>query len=217
MFSMRMRRLLSVLIVAAGLIGAVAHASGTQSPALSKLALRPAQVGSGYRMALIPGGNRVSGQVSLDLCGQRFPSETQRTGRLQVAYRHQGNVVQISNELVRYRSGAAREAMRELRNVAAHCPRGPVTGPVRGVGPLTYRLTPLTDERLLGQHVAVKMRVTGRIGGKPLNETAIAVYQIRGDVLSAVYTDGHGTLADRVRVGLHAAEQSADKLRALVR
>jgi hypothetical protein len=214
---MRMRRLLSVLVVSAGLVAAAAHASAAQSPALSKLALRPAQVGSGYRLALIPGGSRVSGQVSLDLCGQRFPSEALRTARLQVAYRHQGNVVQISNELVRYRPGAALEALRELRYVAAHCPRGPVTGPVRGVGPVTYRLTPLADGRLPAQHVAVKMRMTGRIGGKPLDETVVAVYQIRGDVLSAVYTDGHGTLADRVRVGLHAAEQSAGTLRARVR
>jgi hypothetical protein len=212
-----MRSLLSVVIVSAGLVAAAAAASAAESPALSKLTLRAAQVGSGYRMTRIPGGNRVSGQVSLDLCGQRFPSETQRIARLQVAYRHQGNVVQVSNELVRYRPGAALEAMRELRYVAAHCPRGPVTGPVRGVGPLTYRLTQITDGRLLRQHVAVKMHMTGRIGGKPVKQTVIAVYQVRGDVLSAVYTEGHGKLAERVRVGLHAAEQSAGRLRALVR
>ena len=211
-----MRRLHFAVIVSAGLVAAAA-ASAAQSPALGKLALRPAQVGSGYRMSLLPNGNRVSGEVSLDLCGQRFPSETLRTARLQVAYRHQGNVVQVSNELVRYRPGGALEAMRELRYVAVHCPRGPLTGPVRGVGPVTYRLTQLADDRLLGQHVAVKMHMTGRVGDKPLAETVVAVYQIRGDVLSAVYTDGHGRLADRVRVGLHAAEQSAGKLRALVR
>jgi hypothetical protein len=42
-------------------------------------------VGQGYALKVFQGGREVRGQVTLDLCGFRFPSESRRTGRLQVA------------------------------------------------------------------------------------------------------------------------------------
>jgi hypothetical protein len=206
------RRTLVALLALAAPTAALAAA-----PSLRTIVLRPSQVGAGYRMAVIPGGDRVKGQVTLDLCGQRFASEKLRVARLQVAYGHRGKVPQLSNEVVRYRPGGARQALRELRHAATHCPKGPVTGPVRGVGPIRYRLTRVTDSRLLKQYVAVVMHAQGLISGRPVRITAFLAYQIRGDVLSAVYTDGTGTADVQRRFGLHAAAASAKRLRTFVR
>jgi hypothetical protein len=206
-----------LLVAALALVAPVAAAAGLNAaPPLLSIVLRPAQVGSGYRIALIPGGDRVRGQVSLDLCGQSFASEKLRVARLQVAYAHRGKVPQLSNEVVRYRRGGAGQAMNELRHVATHCPKRPVTGPLKGVGPLRYRLTRVSDRRLLKPYVAVVMHATGLISGKHVKIAAFLAYQIRGEVLSAVYTDGTGAIAAQQHIGLRAAAASAKRLTALI-
>ena len=160
-------------------------------------------------------GNVVSGQVTLDLCGFRFPSEQLRLARLQMAYTHAGGVG-VSNEVVRYKRHGARQAFEEIQFAAAHCPRGPVSGPVRGVGPITYRLTRVTDRRLLPAHVALLIHVVGTAAKRHIDVRVLAVYQIRGDFLSGVYTDGTGSVISQRGVGLHAAEESAKNLKQLV-
>ena len=42
---------------------------------------------------------------------------------------------------------------------------------------------------------------------------AIVIYQVKGNVLSGIYTDGRHSIADQQRLALHAAEQSAGNLK----
>src|SRR4051794_23805620 len=74
---------------------------------LGQIVLRPAQVGRGYALKVFPGGREVKGQVTLDLCGFRFASESRRTRRLQVAYIRPGSQLAVSNEVVSHGAGGA--------------------------------------------------------------------------------------------------------------
>ena len=202
-------RLLIVLMMAATL---VASASAS-TPGLRSVLLRPSQIGPGYKMGIIPHGDQVDGTVTLDLCGFKFPSEALRVARLQAAYSHAGKAVQLSNEVVEYAPKVATEALREVRNASTHCPKGPVSSNVQGVGPVTYGITKVTDRKLLPGYVAMLLNVTYKANGQTRHATALAVYQVFGDILSAVYTDGTSAIADQIRVGLRASEQSAINLR----
>jgi hypothetical protein len=182
---------------------------------LNTLILHAAQVGTGYRLQQRPDGHGARGYVTLDLCGFAFPSESLRTGRLQVNYVHSGTAPQLSNEVVTYRPAGARQALREVTHAARLCPRGPVGSNVKGVPPLTYRVSEISDAKLLHQHLALRVHYSGTIKGRHREETVIAVYQIRRNVLSAVYTY-ESSIAERIRVGLHAAEESAKNLKRFV-
>jgi hypothetical protein len=193
------------------LIGAAALAAAT--PALKQLVLKPSQVGAGYRLRNIPGGNRVSGQVTLDLCGFNFPTEQYRVARLQVAYVRSG-ATGLSNEVVLYpRPTIAAAALSELRYAQMHCPAGPVASRVKGVPPMTYRLTEFHDRRLLPTSLALLMHVTTNVNGKRQSRDVVAIYQVRGALLSAIYTDGSGSVAAQERLAFHGAEQSASNLK----
>jgi hypothetical protein len=207
------RRLVLAALLAAALATAVQASAA--APALRKIALTPAQVGAGYRVAVIPGGTSVQGQVTLDLCGFVFPSEQLRVARLQVVYRKSGTALALSNEVVRYEPGGAQQALREVAHAASHCPRGPVASSVAGVPPLTYRIAKIADDHLLPGSVALRVHFSGTFKGKTVAETAIVVYQAKANVLSGVYTNGSGAVAVQQAFGLRAAEQSAANLRRL--
>ena len=176
---------LAVAIVAfgAGLAFGVApafaklHSAGT--PGLSTFVLQAAQVGTGYRLQERSDSHCVQQCVTLDLCGFTFKSETLRTGRLQVNYLRKGSLT-LSNEVVSYRSGGAASAIDELDRAVATCPGTPVPSTVQGVGPLTYRLTRLTDNHLLPGYVALRVHISGKANGKSISGTAVAVYQTEG-------------------------------------
>ena len=123
--------------------------------------------------------------------------------------------MRISSEIVTYRPGAGALAAFELARAAATCPRTPVPSRERGISPLTYRLKRLHDARLLPGAVALQMRVTGKNGGLPFDNTLVAVYQFRGDVFSGIYAfPGFGiTVADQIKAGLRAAAAAAANLR----
>jgi hypothetical protein len=191
--------------------GVVAE-GGVSARPLTQLALRASQVGPGYRAEVIPGGGLVRNQVSLDLCSVRFLSEESRSARLQLAYTRRGSPLQLSNEVVRYTRGGAELAFNELSATVALCPRKPRLSPVRGVGLLAWRLKRIEDSRLLPSSLALEVQVTRTYEGKRQVRQALFVYQVRGDVLSAVYTYG-GTLAAQRRFGLRAAAESARNLR----
>jgi hypothetical protein len=99
--------------------------------ALSKIVVRQADVGSSLAVGLIPHGNEVSGQATLDLCNATFATEKLRRARLQVVAASQPGAVALSTEAVLYVNPAdAARAMTELQHVAASCPRTPVASPV---------------------------------------------------------------------------------------
>jgi hypothetical protein len=181
---------------------------------LTRVVLRPSQVGPGYRLQQRPDGHGVRGLVTLDLCGFTFPSEFLRRARLQVDYVRRGAAVQLSNEVVTYRPGGAQQALREVAYAARHCPRHPVGSTVAGVPKLTYRIGWIHDRRLLPGAVALRVRASGMQNGKRVVETTLGVYQVRQNVLSAVYTFGR-SIRTQLPVGLHAAAQSALNLKRL--
>ncbi|MBV8305089.1 MAG: hypothetical protein JOZ04_12830 [Acidimicrobiia bacterium] len=96
---------------------------------LRRLVVQQADVAPSQSVVLIPGGNLVVGQATLDLCNGTFPSESTRTARLQVAEADaQGNGV-LSTEAVLYQSPAATaKGFDELKAAAAKCPSSPVAG-----------------------------------------------------------------------------------------
>jgi hypothetical protein len=109
------------------------HGPAAATSSLSALLVQPRDTTGSLSEHLLPGGDQVDGQPTLDLCNGRFPSESLRTARLQdVAVDVSGTPI-LSTEAVLYRNAAAtRQAFAELRNVTASCPTGPVPGPVSG-------------------------------------------------------------------------------------
>jgi hypothetical protein len=204
-----MRRFLIATCVVLAALGAVSAASA--GPSLGKLALKPAQIGPGYKLQLRADTSCVQRCVTLDMCGFEFTSELARTGRYQVNYLHPGPAVQLSEEIVTYRPRASILAMHELERAVATCPKAAVASHVKGVPPLTYRLKRLHDRRLLPGSVALQVHVTATQGGKTFEDTTVAIYQFRNDVLSGVdsYARKGVTLADQIRVGFNAAAASA--------
>jgi hypothetical protein len=208
-------------LVVVALASAIALQSSFASPPsadevkarpLAQLALSASQVGPGYRAWVIPGGRKVEGQVTLDLCGFRYLSDELRAARLQLAYDHPRSALALSNEVVRYRGRGAELAYGELAYAATRCPRNPTRSPVRGVGLLSWRLTRIDDPRLLPRSLAFVARVSGTRDGKRFVRSGLFVYQIHGDLLSAVYTNG-GSVTAQKRFGLRAAALSASNLR----
>jgi hypothetical protein len=183
------------------------------SPDLSKIILSPAQVGTGYKLSTFPFGTSFIGEATLDLCAASYPSEALRVGRLQVRYTPRGSGVDVSNEVVRYTSGGAQQAIGEVASVARACAKTPAVltqGNVKEV----YTVAPLKDPKLPSGAVAVKLTITVSTGKKKQAQIGVAIYQVKGDTLSGVYAFvGKGsTYADAQRIAFHAAEQSAKNL-----
>jgi hypothetical protein len=203
-----------LLFPAAVLLAFLSVSAAGAATAPGKIVLRPAQVGPGYHLRMRPDSHCVAGCVTLDMCGFTFTSERLRTRRLQVDFIHPGRAVVVSNEVVTYRNGGAALAMHEVERAVATCPPGPVDSHVQGVGPLTYRITRLTGTHLLPGYIALRQRISGKDHGRKFAQTNIVIFQSHGSVLSGVYTTATAgvTVADQIRVGLHAAQGSADNL-----
>jgi len=198
-----------VLVAGLGLVGAAAASTGST---VDQVVLRAAQVGPGFTRHTLLGGSQVRNQVTLDLCGQTFKSESLRTARLQVVYTKPGGTTALSNEVVTYRGRGAQEALAEVQHVASHCPTAPQTGPAPGEGPARYKTTILRGPGLLPDVVAVVLHINGLIGGRQVVANAVIVYQVRKNVLSAVYTYGP-KLPAQIKLGIHAAGEAAANLR----
>ena len=89
---------------------------------LADLVVNDADVGPTLTVSGLPGGNGLT-EPTLDLCNGKFPSEAQRTARLQVAAvdPQQGDTV-LSTEAVLYSSGSGTAtAFTELKATPATC------------------------------------------------------------------------------------------------
>jgi len=202
-----------VSVIIAATVPSAARSAGP-GPALRQVVLRPAQVGQGYALKIFRGGNEVKGQVTLDLCGFRFASESRRTGRLQVAYIRRGSKLAVSNEVVSYRLGGAALAMREVEEAVQACPPHEVPSTVRGVPPLRYQFTRLSTagKGLLPGAIALRMTASGTVNGKKRTETSFGVYQMRSSILSGIYVYG-GSVEKRRAMAFAAAAASAANLK----
>jgi hypothetical protein len=189
---------------------ALAFAVAVAQPSLNKIVLKPAQVGAGYVLQQRPDGHGTA-QRTLDLCGTKnYPSEQLRTSRLQVNYLSAKAKFAISNEVVTYKGDGAAQAMRELTQHATHCPTTPMA--VEGQPAATFRITRITDSKLLKGYIAVQIRTTGTVNGKKVTVVNYAIYQRVGNVLSGVYSYGAAT-PEQELLCLHAAEASARNLK----
>jgi hypothetical protein len=202
-----------ILVCACALVAASAAAGAvvaTPAQTVARVVLRPAQVAPDVTLKRFPGGNRIAGQVTLDLCGYTFRTEALRLARLQVAYTR-GAVLVVSNEVVAYKPGGAASALRELRTAIAHCPAGYVSSKVPGTGLLKNSITRVSAPGTLPGSIAILDRITQKLNGKTTRFDAILVFQARRDVLSGVYGYGQAQLP----VVRHAAAQSALNLKTL--
>ena len=177
-----------------------------------RLTVPPQQVAAGWTSQPVPSGDQVQGQVTLDLCGARFPSEDVRIARRQVVLMPPGagssSPESISNEVVIYSSGGAQQARGELMRAIASCPTGPVQGTVAGEGMQSYKISTLPkDGRWLPGTVAIRAVITSSSGQRA---DTVGIFQFRGDALSAVYgrsNNGQATASE-----LRAAAQAATLL-----
>jgi hypothetical protein len=163
-------------------------ATDPSASALGDLGLRQSDLTSSVSLELLPGGNRVSGAPTLDLCNGTYPSESQRKARLQVvAVDAQANA-SLSTEAVLYADAAASEqAFAELQAAAAKCPSSPVQSPV-GEPTVTTTFNPAPDgswpQVASVDHLAYDFVTTDASGR---SQHSIAVYLRRGRALMGVY------------------------------
>jgi hypothetical protein len=127
--------------------------------------------------------------ATLDLCNGRYPSESQRVARRQVALVDELAVLQLSTEAVLYgKVSGATQAFAELRSVTAHCPPNPVKSPVGEDTTTTkFRAAPdgswprtATVDRLAYDFVS-----TDPTTGKAFH--SMAIYLRRGRALIGLY------------------------------
>lgn len=192
---------------------ALAAAALVSQANLAKLVLKPSAVGSGY-VLLQRSDGKGTAQRTLDLCGTKnYQSESLRTDRIQVDYLKQGAKLALSNEVVSYKGDGAKQAMREVLVHARTCPSRPIA--FEGQPPLTYKITRISDSKLLSGAVALRIDVSGKIDGKHVSAIRFAIYQRVGNVLSGVYSYSVKGVpgAAQERFVLHAAEASAKALR----
>jgi hypothetical protein len=187
-------------------------AAADPPPPLDSVVLTARQAGPGYTRYTMNGGRLVKGQVTLDFCGGGYPSEALRLRRFQTIYANRAGGAQLSNEVVRYAPGGARQALREVARRVRTCPRTAVQSPVPGNGAERYLSVALIhDPGLLAGSVAINMTVEVIESGRTVRREIIAVYQRHGNFLSGVYASG-GTAASRLASALRAAHASADNL-----
>jgi len=167
--------------------------TSSQGPAgkptsLPDLLVQPRDTTHALSVRLLPGGDQVNGQPTLDLCSQTFASESQRIQRLQDVALDASDTAVLSTEAVLYRNAAAtQQAFKELRHVRASCPKGPVTNKTDGSSTTTtFHAAPdkgwprtASVERQAFSFTTVSSRGDSR--------DSIAVYLRRGRVLLGVY------------------------------
>ena len=156
--------------------------------ALTTLGLKQSDVTGSYSIALIPHGNQVAGQATLDLCNGTYPSEKLRRARLQVAAVDQQGDSALSTEAVLYATPAdAAQAIAEVRAKAASCPNSPVVSPV-GEPTVTTKFNAPPDgawPSVPGVDRAAYDFVTTDSSGK--SSPSVAVYLRRGRALLGIY------------------------------
>jgi hypothetical protein len=208
-----------VVLVGVALALACAAAKAEQSSenangVLNRVLLKASQVAPGYRLKTRADSYCVQACVTLDLCGFTFRSEALRTGRIQVNYTKSSKNLVLSNEVVSYVPGGIAQAFAELNRAVATCPTGPVSSTVQGLGPITYRIKRLSTSTLLPGSIALRLSTSGRARGRHFRALSTAIYQHRGNVLSAVYISSTAisTAAAQWAIAFHAAQGSAHNL-----
>ena len=178
---------------------------------LEQLVVRQSDVSPSGLVVPSDGGDSVAGAPTLDLCNGTFPSESSRSGRLQVVAIDPTGTPFLSTEAVLYRDAAATsQAFAELRAVVAACPSTPVESPV-GESPVTTKFNAAPDNAW-PQVAGVERQAYDFTTTDSTGETrhSVAVYLRRGRALVGVYfrtadttqasVDGNTTIPSIVNV-----------------
>lgn len=175
------------------------------------VALTQADMPAGVTLALIPEGDQVAGEVTLDFCNGNYTSENSRIARWQVAGSDASDNLVVSSESVVYSSpAAAQSALQEVRAALVSCPINKyVPSNIEGVGDLKYTLKPVPPDSQLGSltadHVVVYATTTDTSGDSGTNS---AIYERVGSVMVAVY----GTTVSGILPYAHIVEQRLEAL-----
>jgi hypothetical protein len=201
-----MKRLLAAVLV---VLATATAALGATTPKPAHFLLKPAQVGTGYILVLVDGGQTLK-RPTLDICHETLPSEKLRLARDLVGFVRSQTDAAISNEIVVYKPGGAAQALRDVVNGVKRCPNGPV---VVGTTSITTRIATLHPKgRFLPGWVAFGYHQTGTIAGHAVSQYAALLYQRRGNVLSVVVAHG-SSLPERLKALTRAGGASAANLR----
>jgi len=191
----------AALVVAVGAGAALLATSGRSSTAavpaagqtvLERLSVQPADVARSVRVGLIPGGNQVARQVTLDLCSPPavYPSEALRVARHQVAAVDRARRQALSTEAVQY--GAAQDTTQvfdELRQAAANCPTTFVAPPGSGTPPVRTVFAAAPDAAWPAPPAGVQRLAFDQTQSDQQGDhsRSIAVYLCRGPYLLGIY------------------------------
>ena len=157
--------------------------------ALSHVILQQSDVGSNLSVVLLPSGDQVQGQPTLDLCNGTYATESLRTARLQDVAQDSNGTTVLSTEAVLYANATdSARAFSELKTVAAKCPHTPVVSPV-GEPTVTTHFDAAPDARWPAPpagvtRLAFSFTVTDAQGRAI---PSLAVYLRRGRALMGVY------------------------------
>jgi len=162
----------------------------TPASVVAQVGLKDTDLANGFTVKLIPSGDQVAGQVTLDNCGYKFTTESHRVARRQVAMLDsKGKDAGASNEVVAYDSvEQATKALVELRASVAHCPKNIfVKGSVNGAPALRYDSSGVVTEPNLPvkDNTVLMERVTPKGSTKPL--FTVFVVERQGAVVDATY------------------------------
>jgi len=179
--------------------------AGDQAAAVRRVVLNAADLPAGQRVQLLDGGDQVTGQVTMDLCGFRFASEANRVARRQVVVVGPDDQTPASNEVVAYDTPAhAAQALNEWRHAARTCPRTWRTDPVADAPPARWTVTLRTAPTLpVPDNAYTAAEVTLR--DTTWHYYLLAILQRHTAVLDAVYyqaTTPPGTAATRELIRL---------------
>ena len=110
---------------------------------MASIALKNTDLAHGYSLHLVPGGNKVAGQVTLDNCGYDFTTEAHRVARRQYRMLDSASAdTGLEIELVAYDTAAyAAKAVAQWHTAATTCPDKPVHSTVAGEPDLAYKIS----------------------------------------------------------------------------
>ena len=160
---------------------------GNNPAALPTLSVKQEDVPPEFVVGLMQNGDRVQGEVTLNMCSAEYPSEALRIARRQtLVVDAQGRNV-LSTEAVAYQTPAATaQAFQELRDAQTNCPKGFL--PTQGGEPTRILFGPTPDrdwpavpnvERLVFDYI--EMNEQGAFG------RAALVFLRRGRILLGIY------------------------------
>jgi hypothetical protein len=157
--------------------------------AVEQVMIRVSDLPEGGGVVLIPGGDQVAGQVTLDECDYPFTTEAMRVARRQVGVTYPGEgAASYSNEVVAYDTEAHAElALKEWRTAVRECPEDEFRdSAVDGVPAVRTKLLEFhsLDSLPIRNNTVARQLVTARRGRSLY---LAVVYQQHGELLDANY------------------------------